>query len=416
MAKISPFKGWRYNEDNIDLFEDVIVPPYDVITREEQEEYYNKSPYNYIRINLNNTKGEEKYVSAANTLNMWIGSGILVEEHKPAIYILSQSFLVDDARVERISCICALTLSELGDDVLAHEQTIDKHLDDRYKLMSSTYANSGQIFMSYKDQKMILEELHRNLKSDPSMEANLDGVYYKLWPITDTDSIDEFVVSLEDKKLVIADGHHRYKTALKYSKNHEGAQSDKVMVTLVNSENPGMQILPTHRIVKKSDINIKELRKRVRKNFKYKEYDGAEKLLINMEKFKTDKGFLGLFHKPSNIGLLLEFNAWELLKNDKEDKIKALDELDTNILHKFLLKDTFGIDTNNQEDLENLAYLRGNNSPLEMLAKEEYDVVCFVNPPSLDDVFTIAESGEVMPQKSTFFFPKVYSGLVTRNF
>ena len=416
MAKISPFKGWRYNEDNIDLFEDVIVPPYDVITREEQEEYYNKSPYNYIRINLNNTKGEEKYVSAANTLNMWIGSGILVEEHKPAIYILSQSFLVDDARVERISCICALTLSELGDDVLAHEQTIDKHLDDRYKLMSSTYANSGQIFMSYKDQKMILEELHRNLKNDPSMEANLDGVYYKLWPITDTDSINEFVVSLKDKKLVIADGHHRYKTALKYSKNHEGAQSDKVMVTLVNSENPGMQILPTHRIVKKSDINIKEIRKRVSKNFKYKEYDGAEKLLINMEKFKTDKGFLGLFHKPSNIGLLLEFNAWELLKNDKEDKIKALDELDTNILHKFLLKDTFGIDTNNQEDLENLAYLRGNNSPLEMLAKEEYDVVCFVNPPSLDDVFTIAESGEVMPQKSTFFFPKVYSGLVTRNF
>ena len=305
MAKISPFKGWRYNEDNIDLFEDVIVPPYDVITREEQEEYYNKSPYNYIRINLNNTKGEEKYVSAANTLNMWIGSGILVEEHKPAIYILSQSFLVDDVRVERISCICALTLSELGDDVLAHEQTIDKHLDDRYKLMSSTSANTGQIFMSYKDQKMILEELHRNLKNDPSMEANLDGVYYKLWPITDTDSINEFVVSLEDKKLVIADGHHRYKTALKYSKNHEGAQSDKVMVTLVNSENPGMQILPTHRIVKKSDVNIKEIRKRVSKNFKYKEYDGAEKLLINMEKFKTDKGFLGLFHKPSNIGLLL---------------------------------------------------------------------------------------------------------------
>ena len=155
--------------------------------------------------------------SQNNTLNMWIGSGILVEEHKPAIYILSQSFLVDDARVERISCICALTLSELGDDVLAHEQTIDKHLDDRYKLMSSTYANSGQIFMSYKDQKMILEELHRNLKNDPSMEANLDGVYYKLWPITDTDSINKFAVSLEDKKLVIADGHHRYKTCLLYT-------------------------------------------------------------------------------------------------------------------------------------------------------------------------------------------------------
>ena len=416
MAKVFPFKGWRYNEDNINLFEDVIVPPYDVITPEEQEEYYNKSPYNYIRINLNNTIGEEKYVSAENTLNMWIGSGILVEERKPAIYILSQSFLVDNARVERISCICALTLSELGDDVLAHEQTIDKHLDDRYKLMSSTSANTGQIFMSYKDQKMTLEELHQNLKSDPSMEADLDGVYYKLWPITDTDSINKFVVSLRDKKLVIADGHHRYKTALKYPKNHEGAQSDKVMVTLVNSENPGMQILPTHRIVKKSNIDIQEIKKKVIENFNYKEFDGVEQLLINMEKFKTDKGFLGLFHKPSNIGFLLEFNAWELLKNNKKEKRRALDELDTNILHQFLLKDIFGIDTNNQKDLENLAYLRGNNSPIEMLAKEEYDVVCFVNPPSLDDVFTIAESGEVMPQKSTYFFPKVYSGLVTRNF
>ena len=416
MAKISPFKGWRYNEDNIDLFEDVIVPPYDVITREEQDEYYNKSPYNYIRINLNNTKGEEKYVSAANTLNMWIGSGILVEEHKPAIYILSQSFLVDNARVERISCICALTLSELGDDVLAHEQTIDKHLDDRYKLMSSTYANSGQIFMCYRDQKMILEKLHQNLKSDPSMEANLDGVYYKLWPITDTDSINEFVVSLEDKKLVIADGHHRYKTALKYSKNNPSPGSGKVMITLVNSRNSGMDILPTHRVVKESDMTIETVKENISDHFSFEECNGAEELLSKMEDKKDRKCILGLYHRASNVGLILEFNSWSELENTMSDKSKNLRELDTNILHTFLLKDVFNINTNNQEDLKYLSYLRGNKSPVEMLQKQKYEFVCFVNPPSLDDVFSIAEGGEVMPQKSTYFFPKVYSGLVTRCF
>ena len=256
MAKISAFKGWRYNTDNISNIEDVIVPPYDVITPEEQEGYYNKSPHNYIRINLNNSRGKEKYFSAANFLNMWIGSGILVEESKPAIYILSQSFLVNGKKVERVGCICALTLSDLGDEVLPHEQTIDKHLDDRYNLMESTSANSGQIFMCYDDHKMVLENIHENLKNEPSINAEFDDISYKLWAVTDTKDIDQFINELSDKKLVIADGHHRYKTALKYSKNNITPGSDKVMVTLVNSRNSGMDILPTHRAVSYTHLTL----------------------------------------------------------------------------------------------------------------------------------------------------------------
>ena len=168
MAKISPFKGWRYNPDIIDRIEDVFVPPYDVITLEEQDQYYNKSPHSYIRINLNSAPGNEKYFSAANTLNMWIGSGVLIEEDQPAIYIFSQSFTVNGSSVDRIGCICSLELSELGETVLPHEQTIDKHLDDRYNLMESTSANSGQIFMCYKDEQMVLEGLYNNIKNEPS--------------------------------------------------------------------------------------------------------------------------------------------------------------------------------------------------------------------------------------------------------
>ena len=416
MAKVSAFKGWRYNTDNISNIEDVIVPPYDVITPEEQEGYYNKSPHNYIRINLNNSQGEEKYFSASNFLNMWIGSGILVEESKPAIYILSQSFLINGKKVERIGCICALTLSDLGDEVLPHEQTIDKHLDDRYNLMESTAANSGQIFMCYDDSKMVLENIHENLKTDPSINAEFDDILYKLWAITDSKEIDPFINELSDKKLVIADGHHRYKTALKYSKNNITPGSDKVMVTLVNSRNSGMDILPTHRVIKESNITIEFIKENIGDHFSFEEFNGAEALLSRMEDKKDRKCILGLYHRSSNAGLLLEFNSWAVLEDTMADKSKSLRELDTNILHSFLLKDVFNIDTNNQDDLKYLSYLRGNKSPLEMLKKQKYEFVCFVNPPSLDEVFSIAEGGEVMPQKSTYFFPKVYSGLVTRCF
>ena len=416
MAKISAFKGWRYNTNNISDIKDVIVPPYDVITQEEQEGYYNKSPHNYIRINLNNGKGKEKYFSAANFLNMWIGSGILIEESKQAIYVLSQSFLVNGQKVERVGCICALTISELGDEVLPHEQTIDKHLDDRYNLMESTSANSGQIFMCYDDKKMILENIHENLKNEPSINTEFDNIAYKLWAVTDTKEIDKFINCLSDKKLVIADGHHRYKTALKYSKNNPSPGSGKVMATLVNSRNSGMDILPTHRVIKESNITIEFIKENIGDHFLFEEVIGAEELLSKMEDKKDRKCILGLYHRSSNAGLLLEFNSWEVLEDTMAGKSKSLRELDTNILHSFLLKDVFNIDTNNQDDLKYLSYLRGNKSPLEMLKKQKYEFVCFVNPPSLDEVFSIAEGGEVMPQKSTYFFPKVYSGLVTRCF
>ena len=415
MAKVAPFKGWRYNPENINEIEDVFVPPYDVITPDEQQQYYRKSPHSYIRINLNNTPGSERYFSAANTLNMWIGSGILLEEDQPAIYVLSQSFDLNGTIVNRVGCICSLELSELGETVLPHEQTIDKHLDDRYDLMKSTKANSGQIFMCYKDDDMILEKIYNNIKSEPSIQAALDGVDYKIWPIINEAIIEKFVNGMRSKTLVIADGHHRYKTALKYEKNHDGLDSKEVMVTLVNSKNPGMQIMPTHRILSGVELSITDIKKEVGHFFSYNEFQGVEKLLIEMDKADSQKNILGLYNRSSNTGLLLKFEAFDLLKSKMSDQSRELRELDTNILHSFLFKEVFNIDTNRQEDLNYLSYLRGNKSAIKMLDKEEdYDIVCFVNPPSLDDVFNIAEGGETMPQKSTYFYPKVYSGLVTR--
>ena len=250
----------------------------------------------------------------------------------------------------------------------------------------------------------------------PVIDTKLDGIHYKIWAVKDENLTGQFIGTLKDKKLVIADGHHRYKTALKYAKNNFIPGSEKVMVTLVNSKNPGMEILPTHRLIKEKDISIKDIKEKLIKDFNYEECDGVDQLLRKMKKQAGKKCTLGLFHKSSNTGLVLNFKSWDSLESKMPNKSKELRELDTNILHSFLLKNVFDIDTNNQDDLKYLSYIRGNNPPSEMLKSEDYKIVCFVNPPSLDDVFNIAGKGEVMPQKSTFFFPKVFSGLVTRCF
>ena len=270
--------------------------------------------------------------------------------------------------------------------------------------------------MIYDDENMVLENIHKSMADKPVIDTILDEIHYKIWAVKDENLTGKFIGALKDKKLVIADGHHRYKTALKYAKNNSIPGSEKVMVTLVNSKNPGMEILPTHRLIKEKDISIKDIKEKLIKDFTFEECDGVDQLLMKMKNQAGKKCTLGLFHKSSNTGLVLDFKSWDSLERKMPNKSKELRELDTNILHSFLLKNVFDIDTNNQDDLKYLSYLRGNNPPSEMLKGEDYKIVCFVNPPSLDDVFNIAGKGEVMPQKSTFFFPKVFSGLVTRCF
>ena len=269
MANIFPFKGWRYNSELINDYTKVIVPPYDVITADEQNDYYNTSPYNYIRINLNRSKGDGRYIEAAKFLESWKNESVLVEESDVVIYILSQSFQQDGRSVDRVGCICALELTKLGDTVLPHEQTIEKHLDDRYRLMETTKANPGQIFMCYQDEEIILENIQEMMVNEPVIDVNLDDVLYRIWPVVEKDKIDQFVSTMLDKTLVIADGHHRYETAIRYAKKHpELDDATRVMATLVNSKNKGMQILPTHRLLSGIKINIDQIEARLEESFR----------------------------------------------------------------------------------------------------------------------------------------------------
>ena len=412
MPKIYPFKGWRYNLDIVSDLSKVISPPYDVISEQDQRNLYDLSPYNFIRIILNNNPPPNRYVDSAKILSEWKTKKILQQDDNEAIYLLSQTFVHGADQINRIGFISKLQISQLGEKILPHEQTISKHINDRYELMKSTQANTGQIFMSYRDKEKIVETIARDYNNkEPIVNINIDGVKYKIWRLIDNNEIDSIKEMMKDKKVIIADGHHRYKTAFQYAKDYpEKYGSDKVMVTFVNAYNKGMSVLPTHRIIHNQEISKNHLLDKISHLFTVQESFSMDDLLLKMK--QSEKSNI------INIGMISNSKKCYLLtyngeKNWDKNLSDASQSLDVNILHHFILKSGCGIDTNNQNDLNHISYIRGNESPLDLINTiEVFDYIFLLNPPNLDRIFEVAESGETMPQKSTFFFPKVYSGLI----
>ena len=412
MPKIYPFKGWRYNLDIVSDLSKVISPPYDVISEQDQRNLYDLSPYNFIRIILNNNPPPNRYVDSAKILSEWKTKKILQQDDNEAIYLLSQTFVHGADQINRIGFISKLQISQLGEKILPHEQTISKHINDRYELMKSTQANTGQIFMSYRDKEKIVETIARDYNNkEPIVNINIDGVKYKIWRLIDNNEIDSIKEMMKDKKVIIADGHHRYKTAFQYAQDYpEKYGSDKVMVTFVNAYNKGMSVLPTHRIIHNQEISKNHLLDKISHLFTVQESFSMDDLLLKMK--QSEKSNI------INIGMISNSKKCYLLtyngeKNWDKNLSDASQSLDVNILHHFILKSGCGIDTNNQNDLNHISYIRGNESPLDLINTiEVFDYIFLLNPPNLDRIFEVAESGETMPQKSTYFFPKVYSGLI----
>jgi uncharacterized protein (DUF1015 family) len=413
LPKIHPFKGWRFNTNIVGDISQVIAPPYDVINDADQAALYDRSPYNYVRIILNRSAGMERYSKAAKTFSEWKKNDILKQDTDSSIYLLCQSFRQDEQQIERTGLITKMKVTKLGGDVLPHERTISKHINDRYNLMKATKANTGQIFMSYRDQKRTVESILGSYKDEiPLIDAVLDGIRYRLWRLTDEGQINTIQDVLAGTKAIIADGHHRYKTAYQYAQDHpEINGSDRVMVTLVNAYNDGMHVLPTHRIVYGKPIDDDQFIKKIKGRFDIEKKPSAAELLSEMDQCRaSDTINLGALTRVGNAYLI----SYKGEENWSSDLSTASQALDVNVLHQLILKPACRIDTRNQHDLEHLAYVRGNEPPLEMIKNaSDYDFIFFVNPPDLDQIFEVAETGETMPQKSTYFYPKIYSGLVT---
>ncbi len=377
MAIIKAFKAYKYNRQKVNL-QDVITPPYDVIDENMKKNFRNKSNFNFVNIILN-----EKHDNAKELLDKWISGQMLVRDKEDSIYIYQQEFKLNSKPFKRTGFACLVKLEELGDNIMPHEQTFEKHINDRYELMEKTSSDLEMIFLIYQDKNKEADNIISQLtgKVEDLKFIDSDGCIHKIYKVDDKAAIKKIILSMQGKKLLIADGHHRYKTALRYSKSHGYGY---VMATLVNSENEGMAILPTNRILEER-IDINDLR----------EY-------FNIREVSEINFRNGSF-------IVATSKNRRLIELKQKTEIK----LDVEILHRLIFEKILKIPLEEQKPPK-ISFYKGNNATLEAI--NENNTAFFVNPPSLENAFEIANSHQLMPQKSTYFYPKMFSGLLINKF
>jgi len=435
MARIYPFRAWRYNPSAVRL-DDVVTQPYDKISPAMQQAYYQRSPYNLVRIILglpelfDAERSESVYTRAARDLRAWREQGVLVQEKDPAIFAYSQRFRVPGTGVvkERRGFIALGKLHEYKEQVVfRHEQTLSKPKGDRLNLLKATHAHFGQIFMLYSDPAGTVEKILYDGAGPAEAEVTDEyGVLHRLWKVSDPAAIRLLTTAMADKKLIIADGHHRYETALNYSKEHAPSAPAKaehsatelpqppypeaaVMMTFVNMDSDGLVILPTHRVVHSlTGFDPAAFARAAEEFFTVKRLPASEAAGY-METLGRQKGTA--FVAITRAGAFLLRSKPEPIAAALADLPERQRQLDLSHLHSIVLDRLLGLDAEKVREQTNLRYLRDAAEAVEQVRRGEADVTFLTNPVSMEQLREVAFAGDVMPQKSTDFFPKLLSGL-----
>lgn len=427
MAKIAPFRGVLYNKERIKDYESVVTPPYDLITPKEQDRFYKKHENNIIRLELGRHLPDDDaanncYTRAAGLFDEWLKTGILLKDSDPSIYLYELTYSLNGETKALSGIICLVSLDE---GLMPHESTYSKPKADRLNLLQGCGASFSQIFGLYPDtENNVIDKLASSVKgTEPRISfISETGIQNKLWQVKDTDIINQIKKLMDDKPLFIADGHHRYETALNYRnkmltkfKKASGKEAfNYVMVFLANIENPGLMILPTHRLIHyRGLIDFSAIEKR----FKIEEFriDSNEtapikRLLSDMRRHGVREHVFGMLY-PKNRAFYLLALKDERILNDIIDKDHSpvWRRLEVTILHKLIIEDVLKIKNNNKG---HIAYEQDGNVAAEKALQGEYEICLFLNPTKIAEVVEIAKAKDKMPQKSTYFFPKPLTGLV----
>jgi len=425
MAEIFPFAALRYDPEKVPLT-DVVTQPYDKITPQMQDRYYKKSAYNLVRIILGRPEKEEtatqnRYTEAAECLRNWREASIFVQD-QPSIYAYSQRFVLlgTSQNVERRGFIAAGRLYDYPEKVVfRHEQTLAKPKSDRLNLLKATHAHFGQIFMLYSDPAQTVDSLLFEDAHEWQEVTDEYKVLHKVRRIADPATLNIVKAELADKKLIIADGHHRYETALNFRK--EAAESsnrclkenaNRAMMTFVNMDSPGLVILPTHRVVfGLAGFEPQKFITKAQELYEVQDLGAidsarATKLLsesgkkaISFVAVTKAGGFLLVAKRGSEKDISAEFSARQR-------------KLDVVNLHSLLLEKTLGISHQQVTDQQHIRYLRAAEDAISAVNGDpDVNMAFLMNPVSIEQVREIAFAGEVLPQKSTDFYPKLLSGL-----
>ncbi|HWY67460.1 MAG TPA: DUF1015 domain-containing protein [Terriglobales bacterium] len=426
MALISAFPALRYDREKVRLA-DVVTQPYDKITPQMQDRYYQASPYNLVRIILGRPEGEEternnRYTEAAECLKNWRKAGVFAQD-SPSMYAYSQRFLVPGTSetVERRGFIAAGTLYDYAEKVVfRHEQTLAKPKSDRLNLLRATHAHFGQIFMLYSDPAQTIDSLLFEDGNHEWQEVTDEyKVLHRLRRIGDPATLNIVKTEMADRKLIIADGHHRYETALNFRKEAANTSNtclrnnaNRVMMTFVNMDSPGLVILPTHRVVfGLPNFDVSSFAKKARELCEVRELgalDSARAVSALAESGKNVISFVAVTKQGSFL-LTAKTGSEIQIPGDFSARQRKLDVVN---LHSLLLEKTLGISHQQVIDQQHLRYLRGADEAFRAVKNDaEVNVAFLMNPVSMEQMREIAFAGEVLPQKSTDFYPKLLSGL-----
>ena len=425
MAEIKPFQGFLYNKEKHDVSKEITLP-YDKISPEQQKKYYETSETNLVHVILglpsdDDNDSNNKYTRARDYFDKWIKNKDVIRDNALCLYIYDEEFLspLDGKKFNRTGLISMLKLEEFDKGiVLPHEKTLSKPKADRLDLIRKCNRHFGQIFGLYKDESFVIENiLFQEMKKDPYYDiiTKEEHIRHRLWRIENPDTLEKIIKEFKNKKVYIADGHHRYETGInfrnemreKYPKQAQTGAFNYILMTLVNYKNKGLVVLPTHRVLEKfKNIKVSEFISSLEKYFSVKRFSCDQKDLF-LKEFKSLKSEMAY-------GLKLKQDDKYYLLTLTDDKYKK--ELNVKVLHELILGNILGITEKEVREEAYIKYVRLDNEALGAVENKEAEMVFLLKPIAVKQVLDISDKKEVMPQKSTDFYPKLYTGIVMSDF
>jgi uncharacterized protein (DUF1015 family) len=430
MAVVKPFRGIRYNPERIDDLSLVISQPYDRVRYGLQDKYYAQSDYSIVRI----IKGKEfeddnpqdnVYARARDSLVRWLDEGVFLQENAPALYALHQTFaLPDGQRYTRKAFLTALEITTFDEGiVLPHERTLSGPKVDRLNLVRATQTYFGSIFMLYPDEEnrinSIVDAAIRDLEPMLARELFESDVEQRFWAVTDPEVIAQIQAEMEPKRnLIIADGHHRYETAITYRdemrRKYPDAPADTGynyrVVALVSMSDPGLVILPTHRLISSYTAkSSKTLLEDAARYFLVERVADRVAMEASMAAALPEQPRIGFYDGGFAVFTLKDPKVMEEVAPDRDPAWRSLD---VSVLHEVLLEQVMGLTKESVERKENIDYLRDVEMGFEQVDRGEANWLFVMNATRMSQVRRCTASGAKMPQKSTDFYPKIISGLV----
>lgn len=439
MAEIIPFRAVLYNNAKVGDLNKVMAPPYDVISPKLQDELYARHQNNVVRLILSkiepaDSQGSDRYSRAAADLEKWLNDGVLVRDEKPSIYYYKQTYTLKTGKTQTRKGFIALTrLVDFGKGIHPHEKTLSGPKADRLRLMQAADANMSCIFSLYSEPSLGINKTLDAAINDISADIDVkddDGIANTLWRVSDPAAVSAVTGALGDKSLFIADGHHRYETALNYrnqmmdkNPNHTGNEPyNFVLMYFSNMDDEGMTIWPTHRVVHSlNNFNETAFFDRCAEYFDIKKFPFTEAdeeakrkaFLETLEKAGKETVAIGVKTRAKDEYSVLTLKNAGIMDKVFGDQIPdVFKALDVTVLHSLVLSRILGITQEAQEKQQNLVYVKSSEEAISASGRDANQLAFLLNPTRIEQVKSVALAGFVMPQKSTYFYPKLLSGLV----